>query len=206
MAQDLSQFTDTWMTNPYMFDPTQKSNQFSNYNNAALPFPPSFNGAPVNAATGQPIQSFLNWQQQNPGGMTINSTPAQPQQAAPPTNGAFSPQQAGRLLSSTGQWGLTGQGGNGMGGVNNQAALDKFGQLTAGYGAQPQAAPAAAQAAPQAGATGPSAAASWQAELGALANPGKVTTPGANVPLQTGSQPAGGVNGRSSSRRAAGRG
>ena len=62
-----------------MFDPTQASNQFSNYNNAALPWPPSYNtgaGGPVNAATGQPIQSFQQWQQQNPGGMSINATPA----------------------------------------------------------------------------------------------------------------------------------
>ena len=37
MAQNLAQLTDMWMVNPTMFDPTQASNQFSNYNNAALP-------------------------------------------------------------------------------------------------------------------------------------------------------------------------
>jgi hypothetical protein len=47
---------------------------------------------------------------------------------------------------------------------------------------------AAPQAAPQAPPN------NWQAALNALANPGKVQTPGATVPLQTGSQPAGGVN------------
>src|SRR5580698_5712068 len=82
MAQNLAQLTDMWMVNPTMFDPTQASNQFSNYNNAALPWPPSYNtgpaGGPVNAATGRPIQSFQDWMQQNPGGMSINSTPAQP--------------------------------------------------------------------------------------------------------------------------------
>ena len=37
----VSQLTDMMMVNPWMFDPTQKSNQFSNYNNAALPWPPT---------------------------------------------------------------------------------------------------------------------------------------------------------------------
>ena len=85
MAQNLAQLTDQWMVNPTMFDPTQASNAYSNYNNAALPWPPTYNpglqGGPVNAATGKPIQSFQQWQQQNPGGMSINSTPAAP--AAP---------------------------------------------------------------------------------------------------------------------------
>jgi hypothetical protein len=124
MAQDLAALTNTWMLNPYMFDPSQQSNQFSNYNNQALPWPPTYNtgaGGPNNAATGQPIQSFQQWQQQNPGGMTLNSTPSQPgAQSAAPDN--------------------------------------------------------------------------WQASLNALANPGKVTTPGATVPQATGSQPSGGVN------------
>jgi hypothetical protein len=89
MAQDMGLITDTWMTQPWMFDPTQLSNAYSNYNNAALPWPPSYNtgaGGPVNAATGQPIQSFQNWQQQNPAGMNINATPTQPQAPAAPSN------------------------------------------------------------------------------------------------------------------------
>src|SRR5580704_13526289 len=100
MAQDMGLITDTWMTNPYMFDPTQLSNAYSNYNNAALPWPPSYNtgaGGPVNAATGQPIQSFQNWQQQNPGGMNINATPAQPPQATP----AWTPAQQQALQQAT---------------------------------------------------------------------------------------------------------
>ena len=60
MAQNLAQLTDMWMVNPTMFDPTQESNQFSNFNNAALPWPPTLQpglaGGPVNAATGKPIQ------------------------------------------------------------------------------------------------------------------------------------------------------
>jgi hypothetical protein len=79
MAQDLAALTNTWMLNPTMFDPSQQSNQFSNYNGAALPWPPTYAGAPVNAATGKPIQSFQNWQAANPAGMSINSTPQQPQ-------------------------------------------------------------------------------------------------------------------------------
>ena len=91
MAQDMSQLTDMMMVNPWMFDPSQQSNQFSNYNNAALPWPPTYNtgaGGPVNAATGQPIQSFQQWQQQNPGGMSINATPAQPAPQAQPNSGS----------------------------------------------------------------------------------------------------------------------
>ena len=103
MAQDMSQLTDMMMVNPWMFDPSQQSNQFSNYNNAALPWPPTYNtgaGGPVNAATGQPIQSFQQWQQQNPGGMSINATPAQP---APqqPNSGQWAMNNA--MLNSMGQ-------------------------------------------------------------------------------------------------------
>ena len=87
MAQNMAQLTDMWMVNPTMFDPTQASNQFSNYNNAAaLPWPPTYStaaGGPVNAATGKPIASFQQWQAANPGGMSINSTPGHALPAAP---------------------------------------------------------------------------------------------------------------------------
>lgn len=176
MAQDLAALTNTWMLNPYMFDPSQQSNQFSNYNNQALPWPPTYNtgaGGPVNAATGQPIQSFQQWQQQNPGGLSLNSTPAQPAPQAAP--GGHYVQTGGGQYSGGGQ---------------------NYGQL-AGTNAPtqnvwvPNQAPAPQQAAaPQA--SGPPN--NWQAALNALANPGKVTTPGATVPQATGSQPSGGVN------------
>jgi hypothetical protein len=84
MAQDLAALTNTWMLNPTMFDPSQQSNKFSNYNGQAMPWPPTYAGAPVNAATGKPIQSFQDWQAANPAGMSINSTPAAP--AAPQSN------------------------------------------------------------------------------------------------------------------------
>jgi hypothetical protein len=171
MAQNLGQLTDTWMVNPTMFDPTQQSNQFSNYNNAALPWPPTYNGAPVNAATGQPIQSFLDWQKANPGGMSINATPAQPQA---PTGGGqvtgYAPGQATNYYSPTGGWGTAiGQG-------------------------PMQLSPATSAPTPQAAPQASGSPNNWQAAINALANPGRVTTQGANVPLMTGSQPAGGVN------------
>jgi hypothetical protein len=180
MAQDMGLITDTWMTNPYMFDPTQKSNQFSNYNNAALPWPPSYNtgaGGPVNAATGQPIQSFQQWQQQNPGGMSINSTPAQPA-AAPQGSDTFN--RAAQMAYLTGNNAYLSAMGYGPGGSvtpGSQAAQYGMGAQT------PQAAPQA---------SGPPN--NWQAAINALSNPGKVTTQGANVPQVQGYQPAGGVN------------
>jgi hypothetical protein len=182
MAQDPNALTNTWMTNPYMFEPSQLSNQFSNYNNAALPWPPSYNtgaGGPVNAATGRPIQSFQQWQQANPGGMNINATPAQP---APPTTALLSPQLA-----------MQGFGSRPVGGgmVQDYGPNGAFGGQSIPYGsAHPAAQQQAPQAAPQA--SGPPN--NWQAAINALANPGNPVTPGATVPLQSGTQPAGGVN------------
>ena len=184
MAQDLGQLTDMWMVNPWMFDPSQKSNQFSNYNNQALPWPPTYNtgaGGPVNAATGQPIQSFQQWQQQNPGGMSINTTPTAP---APPQQ------------SNVPQF-IRSPGGQVSGGAASVNAGLQGGQNIPGqwmpnpaYAMQQQ--QAAPQAAPQAQASGPPN--NWQAAINALSNPGKVTTQGATVPQVTGYQPSGGVN------------
>ena len=159
MAQSMQQITDTWMTNPYMFDPTQLSNSYSNYNNAALPWPPTYNtgaaGGPVNAATGQPIQSFQQWQQANPAGMSINSTPAAPAapQASTPVHGVGGLQP--------GQW----DGANGLpmgnpgGPIRMATGSDgmPYGQTSLGRGVvgqswQPQQQP---MAAPQAGAARP---------------------------------------------------
>jgi len=203
MAQDLGQLTDMWMVNPYMFDPTQKSNQFSNYNNAALPWPPSYNGAPVNAATGQPIPSFQAWQAANPGGVSLNATPAAPP-AAPGGAQATQSQPGGVYGNAPANgYGLNmGQryplsqfaGGNyGNQNMNDAAGLASLmgmdpSRLNGFQRGGPQA--AAPQPQPQAGA----APNNWQAALNALANPGKVTTPGATVPLVTGYQPSGGVN------------
>jgi hypothetical protein len=180
MTQNLGQLTDMWMVNPSMFDPTQASNQYSNYNGSALPWPPTYNtgaaGGPVNAATGQPIPSFQQWQQANPAGMSINSTPAQPQAAAPSSSGPpLGSPASGLYQQGYGDW----------------SQLDPLLGRSSIPGQTAQQSPqAAAQAAPQANA----APNNWQAALNALANPGRVATPGATVPMVTGSQPAGGVN------------
>ena len=185
MAQDLGQLTDMMMVNPWMFDPSQKLNAYSNYNNARIPYPPTYNGAPVNAATGQPIQSFLDWQQANPGGMSLNSTPAQP----PPT------QQPDVMALRNAA--LTGQPGAAMAYGANFAPQGSPGGIQQMYGQNfaaftPQGNWATPAAAPQPTPQGPPN--NWQAALNALANPGKVSTPGATVPLATSYQPAGGVN------------
>jgi len=182
MAQDLAALTNTWMTDPTMFDPTQKSNAFSNYNNAALPWPPTYAGAPVNAATGKPIQSFQQWQAANPGGMSINSTPAQPA-AAPQSNIPQFIQAGGGQYTGGGQY----QAGQ-MAGQNAPSSW----QVNPAYAIQQMQQQAQPQAAPQPQASGPPN--NWQAALSALANPGNPVTQGANVPMVSGSQPAGGVN------------
>ena len=207
MAQNMAQLTDMWMVNPTMFDPTQASNQFSNYNNAALPWPPTYNpglaGGPVNAATGKPIQSFQQWQQQNPGGMSINSTPAMP--AAAPAGGP-SPGTTG--AGAPAQWGAMYPGGPMI--VQNLSqpntpTINEGGILPSGqnYGTSSptyipstlnQPAQTSSQAAPQAAQQAGGPPNNWQAAINALANPGNPQTMGATVPMVTGSQPAGGVN------------
>jgi hypothetical protein len=171
----------TFQSNPYgSFDPSQWANPYSNFYGKALPWPSSYAGWPTDAM-GNPIQK--------PPGMTLNSTPQQaaPAAAAPASGQGFSPQQAGAILQATGNWGLSPQGPSGRGPVNNQAALDSMTTLMRGY--QPQ------QQAPQAAA--PAAAAgqpSYDQVLSLLANPGKVTTPGATVPQAAASgQPGPGV-------------
>src|ERR1700741_2048705 len=100
MALQANPLTDMWMVDPTMFDPTQRSNQFSNYNNAPLPWPPSYSGAPTDAM-GRPIQSFQAWQQANPGGTTLNNPAAQPQAApaAPPMYGPSNPPPGGSMVA-----------------------------------------------------------------------------------------------------------
>jgi hypothetical protein len=223
MAQNLGALTDTWMLNPTMFDPTQASNQFSNYNNAALPWPPSYNtgaGGPVNAATGQPIQSFQNWQQANPGGMSINSTPGQPQQASAAPSNPFANVQIPQGQNTAVAQPFGGLGRQQWQALTPQQRLDAsvpLGQYAAGIAAMPSdpfvashnnpsgrsmavnvgglgfnqmAGQGAPQASPQASAP-PN---NWQQAINSLANPGRVQTMGANVPMVQGYQPSGGIN------------
>ena len=109
-----------------LFSPDQWLNQFSNYNNAALPWPSSYSGMPTDAM-GNPIQP--------PPGMTINSSPAAPAPAAP---AAPPQQQYGRIWEGTATGGAAG-GQNAMGSGGPTA-----GQNVSGYGPigpAPQAAP-----------------------------------------------------------------
>jgi hypothetical protein len=205
-----SDLANQWMVNPTMFDPTQASNQFSNYNNARLPFPPTYNGVPVNAATGQPIQSYLDWQRANPApaaqptpGTTLNQTP----------NAQWSYNTA--MLNDMGRrLGTGGPMGSGMGrdigsGMTASDIINLRARNNAAYGMQQGAGPVlqpsqvgAGQGAGQGAGAGAGQGAgaapnNWYAALNALANPtgGRgVQTPGATVPLTTGYQPSGGVN------------
>ena len=193
-----TQLTDQLMANPWMLDPTQRSNQFSLYNNQRIPFPPTYNGAPTNAM-GQPIQSFVDWQQANPGGVSINNTPAQPAQPPP---GQWGINNA--MLNSMGQNAarVTQQGGGPANGSQLSDVINMRGQNNALYGvglgpggSVPTQWNTAAPSAAQQGGGGQGAPPNnWQAAINALANPGNPQTMGATVPMQTGSQPAGGVN------------
>jgi hypothetical protein len=225
MAQNLAQLTDQWMVNPTMFDPTQASNQFSNFNNNPFPWPPTYNtgaGGPVNAATGKPIASFQQWQQQNPGGTTLNNTAAQPAAAPAPANagaqdyimnpqtGMMGPNPAAFQNGIDPSTGLTIQQANSA--TNryyNPQPMSMVGGQSQGWGGtggsnvggtmmgpspasmQPPWAGQASQAPQQQASGAPN---NWQTAINALANPGNPVTQGANVPLATGSQPAGGVN------------
>jgi hypothetical protein len=198
MAQDLAALTNTWMLNPTMFDPSQASNRFSNYNNQAIPWPPTYAGVPVNAATGKPIQSFLDWQAANPGGMSINATPAAPAaapQASSPGPGYFqtfpgSMQLGSQLAPQGSQPGIQALYGRNFAAFAPPAGSPLGQGSIYGAGGAQQGGQAGGQAAPQ-----PSAPPNnWQAALNALANPGNPVTQGANVPLVQGGQPSGGIN------------
>jgi hypothetical protein len=164
--------TPTYQSNPYAdFDPSQWSNPYSNFQNSAIPFPATYAGWPTNAL-GQPIQA--------PPGMTLNSSPAQPQAAQQPA------QQGASLLNNPGPVGPGGMRGQYV--QTNPGGMlpsgENYGSSSPTY-IQPQyqfmpaqqaaAAPAPAPAANPAGLTS-------QQYLQLRANPGYVTTPGATVP------------------------
>jgi hypothetical protein len=156
-----------------LFSPDQWLNQFSNFNNAALPWPSSYVGTPTDAM-GKPIQP--------PPGMTLNSSPAAPPQApTAPQVPQFLQTAGGTISGGSTARNMGVSDGNVPGGyVVNPA-----------YAQQQQQAAAAPQAAPQAA---PSPALnSWQNTMAMLANPGKVTTPGATVPAGPSTQPGPGA-------------
>lgn len=145
---------------PMQFDPSQWSNPYSNYYGKALPFPASYAGTPTNAL-GQPIAV--------PQGMTLNQTPAQPQ----------APQSPGFL-----QPGMQGYQGQPIRMATTSEGMPS-GETSLGRGVvvgQPQQQQPMMQSPAQAPMAAPQAGNNWQTTLAMLANPGKVTTPGATVP------------------------
>jgi hypothetical protein len=147
------------------FGPGQATNQFSLYNNAAFPWPSSYAGWPTDAM-GNPIVP-PDGMTIPPAGTTINSNPAAPPAPAP----AADPRATGNFMMN---YPISGQS------IPNPNMLGGRG------GGQPAPAPAA----PPAATGGPT----YQQILTMLGNPGKVTTPGANVPIAASSgQPSPGA-------------
>jgi hypothetical protein len=159
------------------FDPTQWSNAYSNFNNAALPWPASYVGMP-NDAMGNPIQP--------PAGLTLNSSPGPAPAAAPAA------QAGGDWTDPRGAaWGFASTMGGQPGRYVRTSA---GGQLPSGenYGsstptnvpAQYQFIPQQQQAAPPPQPTQQPGTMDINSALSMLANPGKVNTPGATVAQQ----------------------
>ena len=176
--------------NPYPygsgFSLDQYSNPYSLYSGQALPWPSQYGGTPTNAL-GQPIQSYLQAQaaaQPAPvapaAGMTLNSSPGARSMPGGIYGAAGGPaagiQQAQQLLTGQGAYGNANQ--NQAAGLAALMGLDPS-QLNGMGGGGSAPAPAAPQAAAP-------AFDSRAAALQALANPGHVTTPGANVPYNQG--------------------
>jgi hypothetical protein len=207
-----------------LFSQDQWSNQFSNFNNKAIPWPSSYVGWPTDAM-GNPIGGGPSQQAQAPSaspaqsapGTTINSTPAGASgtfdyskmgSAGAPLQELMNNYQAAQAKLSPQQLYnqaqtkamnanailFNNQGYQGPGttfGAVNRPLQQQMQGYAMGMGqpqqATPQQAPPSAPAAPG-GLTYPQV-------LAMLANPGKVTTPGATVPASaTSAQPAGGVN------------
>jgi hypothetical protein len=193
---------------PYgLFGPDQFSNQFSLFNNKALPWPSQYAGMPTDAM-GRPIQP--------PAGTTINTLPAAPapapQQAANPSQWAINNDMINAMgRRATDQ--MNYQGAAGMGGGYAQGGpsseMDdvvhmrlqnnaQYGVPLGPGGSVPQSSgpnagiPGGAPAqTPQV--AGPSNNISSPDALSLLANPGPVTTPGAQPGVSAPNQPGAGV-------------
>jgi hypothetical protein len=199
---DLSNVTFQPQNPDALFSPDQWLNQYSLFSNKALPWPSSYAGAPTDAM-GNPIQSYTdannaaqsNYQaqlaqynagqgQQQAPGTTLNSTPTSYPQ------GIYTPGAVDKLgvRNPSGDIPLSSFAGGDYG---SQASNDASGLMMLlgmdpTMGMPKQSAPA--------GPAPPAPPNMWQATLSALANPGKVTTPGANVPASpTSSQPSSGA-------------
>ena len=156
---------------PFQFDPSQFANPYTQWNKQALPFMGQYAGGATGPtdAHGNPIQSYQDalaahnaWQPPVAQGMTLNSSPQSnvPQYIYNPGGMIPTGQNTGldhpQYIPASYQ-------------VNPAYAMQQQGQ-----GQQQTAAKSAAPAAP----AGPDMNAAY---LAALANPGKVTTPGATV-------------------------
>lgn len=195
--------TQPFNSSPYgVFDPSQFSNPYSRYS-GALPWPSQYAGTPTDAY-GRPIQSFLDAQQAAvaqpapaptpPPGVTLNSAPSPlDQQRAWALARAASP-----IGDYSGAGTTFGANNQRMQSALIQQQINAGAILGQGQGQQQTAAAAPQPAAPAApAAPAPPAAPafdSYGAALSALANPGKVTTPGATIaPSATPYQPGSGV-------------
>ena len=152
---------------PLQFDPSQWSNKYSPYAGVALPFMGAMGQNASNAPTdalGNPIPSY---------GRAAAANAAQP--AAPAVSLNSTPQSSGDLSAYQQGSPYVSSGGVLPSGENYGSATPTY--IPSRYSPPPpqQATPAPAPA--------PSPAVNMnQAYLAALQNPGKVTTPGANVP------------------------
>jgi hypothetical protein len=128
--------TPTFQSNPYgSFDPSQWTNPYSNFYGRALPFPPSYAGTPTNAL-GQPIQSPQA--PQAPQGMTLNSTPAQPQAPGAANPFANVPNVQGQNAPATEpRGGLNIADWQALSPAQRSAAMGPMGQYSAGLAMMP---------------------------------------------------------------------
>jgi hypothetical protein len=148
-----------FQSNPYAdFDPSQYSNPYSQFSSGALPWPASYAGWPTDAM-GNPIQPQP--------GMTLNSSPAQAQQA--PAAAAAQPAANPIRLATTPEGMPAGQTSLGRGVVGSSWQPQ-----------QPMQQQQAAVAPPQPLQVGNPLSA--QQYLALKANPGPVSNPGATVP------------------------
>jgi hypothetical protein len=199
--------------NPYaLFSPDQWSNEFSLFKGAALPWPSSYTGYPMDAMgnpitpqAGSGIPDYAQWQanQAAPApaaatpGTTINSVPAsaladlQAQVNQGTINSANATQS-----NNTGTFGNVNTGiGNSPGAVDAIIGLAKYKeQANQDYAAGKAIGMPQQASAPASVGGGASNNLTYPQVLSLLANPGKVTTPGANVPASaTSAQPSSGA-------------
>jgi hypothetical protein len=170
---------------PYgVFDASQWSNPYSRYANQALPWPPQYVGMPTNAM-GQPIQP--------PPGVSLSTPPPAPAPAPAPQG---EPALMGNPAIRAGNQAVGLQALNSM--IPMGGGAFKAGPGTPGMTAQNplgvwgQQPPAQQSAAPPAS-SGGQPLMDYNTVLGMLANPGKVTTPGAQPGVPSPSQPGPGV-------------